>query len=322
MKVLVVGAGAVGSVYAMAAAQGGAEVTFLVKPKYVASLQNGFELYRLTRKGAIPKPISFKNFKMITDPVDVKKEKWDFVILAVAANTLRQGNWLKNLLSALSPETAVVCLQSGFENKEWLLSQGGQESQIISGLIPFSSFHYPLGTQTPKETCYGFWVYPLARAQFSGSSPKIKNLVSLLSRGGLASSEVADLRSEVMIPDCVLQSVVAGVEKSGWSIEKFLHGENVSLASRAIQETLAIQSKVYGIANPAKNPIKRQFTQPWFIRLIVNLAVKLAPFDFEAFLKSHYTKIKPQTTEGFSHLKSTAQKLGYPMKNIETLTQV
>ena len=65
MKVLVVGAGAVGQVYGHALARGGARVTFLVKPKHVEEARRGFVLYELNRGRA---PIRWSDFAVVTEP--------------------------------------------------------------------------------------------------------------------------------------------------------------------------------------------------------------------------------------------------------------
>ena len=49
MRALIVGAGAVGQVFGHHLAKAGAEVSFLVKPKYVAECERGFMLYKLPR---------------------------------------------------------------------------------------------------------------------------------------------------------------------------------------------------------------------------------------------------------------------------------
>ena len=51
MRVLIVGAGAVGQVYGHHLQRGGAEVTFLVKPRYETDARAGFTLWRLRRLG-------------------------------------------------------------------------------------------------------------------------------------------------------------------------------------------------------------------------------------------------------------------------------
>ena len=53
-KVLIVGAGAVGQVYARHAQLGGAEVTFFVRDKYREEVSRGFDMYPLNRRGTEP----------------------------------------------------------------------------------------------------------------------------------------------------------------------------------------------------------------------------------------------------------------------------
>ncbi|HTJ46743.1 MAG TPA: 2-dehydropantoate 2-reductase N-terminal domain-containing protein, partial [Kofleriaceae bacterium] len=60
MRVLVVGAGAVGQVYARHAQQGGADVTFFVREKYRDEVARGLDLYPLNKRKKPPMaPVRF-----------------------------------------------------------------------------------------------------------------------------------------------------------------------------------------------------------------------------------------------------------------------
>ena len=64
VKILIVGAGAVGQVYARHLHASGAEITFLVKEKHRAETQQGFKLYWLNQqKGR--EPFHFKTFEIV-----------------------------------------------------------------------------------------------------------------------------------------------------------------------------------------------------------------------------------------------------------------
>ena len=73
LRVLVVGAGAVGQVFALHLARGGADVAFLVKPKYAEECGRGFTLYRLG--GRVP-TIESVTCRALTSAADAAREHW------------------------------------------------------------------------------------------------------------------------------------------------------------------------------------------------------------------------------------------------------
>ena len=64
MKVLIIGAGAVGQVYGRHLALGGAEVSFYVKDKYADYARKGFTFYTLSKKNARKNPKYFKRAEL------------------------------------------------------------------------------------------------------------------------------------------------------------------------------------------------------------------------------------------------------------------
>src|SRR6185436_20748884 len=104
MRALVVGAGAVGQVYARHLALGGATVTFLVKPARAAACQAGLTLYPLHAGG---RPQRF-TAPVLTSLEEVARQRWDAVFLAVSSTALRDGAWLGALLAALGDATVVL----------------------------------------------------------------------------------------------------------------------------------------------------------------------------------------------------------------------
>ena len=82
MKVLIVGAGAVGQVYGYALHKSGADVHFYVKPKHADEGRAGFILYPLNGKSREPQ--HFAGFGVVTSPEEVRAQTWDQLWLAVS----------------------------------------------------------------------------------------------------------------------------------------------------------------------------------------------------------------------------------------------
>ena len=71
MKALVVGAGAVGQVFARHLQQAGGEVNFLVRHGHLDRLREGLTLYPLNRRQARSRPLHFDAFQVILDPGEI-----------------------------------------------------------------------------------------------------------------------------------------------------------------------------------------------------------------------------------------------------------
>ena len=116
MRVLIVGAGAIGRVYGHAFAEGGAEVAFVVRPYQAASAREGWTLYGLNRSSTRRHhPISFSGFEVHTSVEAALSREWDLVVLAVTSLSLREGDWLERLGQGLGAGF-VLSLLPGSDN--------------------------------------------------------------------------------------------------------------------------------------------------------------------------------------------------------------
>src|SRR5262245_49596595 len=120
MRALIVGAGAVGQVYGHHLARGGAEVAFLVKPKYAGEARAGFTLYPLNARGRKrTEPVRWRDYRVLTDHDEVAREPCDQVYLTVSSTAVR-GDWLPDLARKIGDAT-VIALQPGLDDREHVL---------------------------------------------------------------------------------------------------------------------------------------------------------------------------------------------------------
>ena len=110
-SILIVGAGAVGQVYAYYFARAGHDVHFFVKEKYIAEAEQGFTLYDLNKDKKRLHPVRFKNFHCHSDWSTVAQQQWQQVWLCVSSTALAQID-LQPMLQAIGDATVVV-LQPG-----------------------------------------------------------------------------------------------------------------------------------------------------------------------------------------------------------------
>ncbi|HLM43186.1 MAG TPA: 2-dehydropantoate 2-reductase N-terminal domain-containing protein, partial [Myxococcaceae bacterium] len=166
-RVLLVGAGAVGQVFGRYLQEAGCDVSFLVKERYAEEARRGFTLHELGLFQRASAPGVFSGFDVLVSHQEVAARGWDQVWLCVSSTALRAGNWVDALARATGEATWVM-LQPSLDDRDWLL-QWIPPERLVSGMIPFISFHAPLkpGERYAKPGT-AFWLPPMTRGPFSG----------------------------------------------------------------------------------------------------------------------------------------------------------
>lgn len=137
IKVLVVGAGAIGGFYGALLAQQGAEVSVVCRSDFEQVKQHGFAINSHS--------LGNWNFKpaQVLKSVDEYKGSAHYILLCTKViNTLDRVNLIK---SAVKPETAIVFIQNGVEIEQELVN-AFPGNEVISGLAFICSNRTAPGT--------------------------------------------------------------------------------------------------------------------------------------------------------------------------------
>ncbi len=143
VRVLIVGAGAVGQVYGSHLAAGGANVSLFVRPKYVAECAAGLRLYRMVSKRRRA-PHTFVPHAVFSRAEEVAERTFDQVWLCVSTAALQRG--IEGELGAVVRnvgQAALVVLQPGLHVPA-MLQQYVPAEQIVDGGINMVSYQAPL----------------------------------------------------------------------------------------------------------------------------------------------------------------------------------
>jgi ketopantoate reductase len=312
MRVLVVGAGAVGQVFGHHLAEGGAEVVWFVKPGHLAWVREGFTLYPLNRRRGA-EPLRIEAPAHLTTPEEVERSAFDQVWLSVSA-TAMQGPWRAPLLRAAGDAT-VVCLTPGIETQRLLL-EDVSDARLVTGMIGLLAYQAPL----PGETRFAkpgiaYWFPPLSPSRFSGPREALDAVLGALKRGGLPARRVADAVRAEELPSAVLTSYMLALEAADWSFAKMRAGDHLDLAARAAREALTVAAHSLGHAPPASRALLRG----WVGRMGLSIAPRLAPVDLEAYLAHHFGKVRDQTHLFARETLARAEAAGLPSTNLATL---
>lgn len=288
MKILIVGAGAVGQVYGHYLYRGGASVSFLVRPKYEPQLASGLCLHPL-RRTSIGREEHFTKYEVFTSVTAAIAHEWDQVWFCISSDGLMEHS-NQELLQNIGP-ASVVMLQPDLLDRKWIL-QWLKEEQLVQGLISFLSYQTPLpGEDSPPVGDVAYLLFPNMYSLFSGAKERVSTVVELLNRGRLPAKVRQDLpwisaeRSAIAIP------LVAGLEIEGWSVAQFRRSASNDLACRASRQALAVAA---GFHQHSK-PIKRQLIRPWISATFLSAAKMYSGFDLEAYLGFHFSKVGKQT---------------------------
>src|SRR4030088_1234554 len=129
MRILVVGAGAIGGYFGGRMLQAGRDVTFLVRPKRAAELADA---------GLVIK--SPNGDVTLKDPpalqADKLSEKFDVVLLSCKAFGLDDA--IKSFASAVGPQTSIIPLLNGMLHLDVLDSKFGPE-RVLGGLCAIAA---------------------------------------------------------------------------------------------------------------------------------------------------------------------------------------
>jgi 2-dehydropantoate 2-reductase len=288
VKALVVGAGAVGQVFARHLQQGGGEVAFFARRSRLDRLRAGLTLYPLNRRQARSRPVCFDAFEVITDVEQAGSHSWDQVYLCVPSTAL-QADLLTPLSAALGAAT-LVTIQPGLEDRDAILEHV-DGSQVVTGMVSFVSYPAPLPGEVVPGPGIAYWFPPLLTTPFSGPPERARAVVRSLRRGGFPARQHPDVRVLAAFLVAAQTCLTAGLEHVDWSFGRLRRSPLLGVGYAAFREASEVVAAYHG-AHP---PWLLRFLRPAVIRGLLRLAERRNPLDLRRFIAQHYTRLRGQT---------------------------
>ncbi|MDP2229149.1 MAG: 2-dehydropantoate 2-reductase N-terminal domain-containing protein [Moraxellaceae bacterium] len=310
MNILVVGAGAVGQVYARYLGEAGHAITFFVKARHAAALADGLALHKLghlRRQSEV-----WRDYAVVSDIADIAAGQWDQVWLCMASDALRSP--LSQQVLAAVGAAAVVCLQPGPEDADWVRQQLPATATLVQGLITFISYQSPLPEREGPEGM-AYFVSPLAPGLFSGPRAAVQRVVEALKAGGMSAREVADLGGAGAGAEAVMIPLIAALEQHNWKLGGFGGSAQLALGRAAGEEALAVLARDRG----AKVALERLILNPLASRALLMLAPRVLPLELEPYLEYHFTKVGRQTRDMLDSYIRLGYQHGLPTTQLEAL---
>ena len=323
MKILIVGAGAVGTVYGRHLVLGGADVSFYVREKYLqdllASSKQGLLFYLWNKKNkAGPEQVLWKGFGVLSRLKEVEQEQWDAVILSTSSTGLR-GEWLEPFLKAIGNASTLVTLQPGLHDREYLTTRFPVD-RLVEGSIPIVSYFAPMEDERLDKPGVAVWLPPGAKVFLSGNETRVRPLLELFNRGGLRASLDQGAKKKEVVPGTVLSLFIAALKASGWSFQSLQKGPELRLACQAMHEIIPVLAKNEGIS--VSRSLLKLLLTPGFFKALLWVSRFLVPFDFERYLKLHFTKVGEQMAQNRRDMIEVAQKAQVTTPALLKLNQV
>lgn len=287
MEILVVGAGAVGQVYALCLVRGGAKVSFHVRPRHVEELRKGTTLYPLKSRDRRD-GVSLRVDAVLTEIDEVRAKRWDAVFLCVPSTAI-DDDFVGPLVSAAGG-AVIVALSPGIESLACVVKHAGDE-RVVPGLIGMIAYEAPLPGETVATPGIAFYLPPMSPSAFGGA--RAAEIVEALQKGECPAVVQRDVASAQAFGTSVLMPAIVALEAAGWSLGALRRGEMVEVAARAAQEAIRVVAR--SLAVPP--PFFRFFVRAWVLRLVLLVAPRLVPLDLEVYLAHHFGKVRPQTRE-------------------------
>jgi 2-dehydropantoate 2-reductase len=183
MRILVVGAGAVGGYFGGRLLQAGRDVTFLVRPRRAAELAK----HGLT----IRSPVG--DFRRASPPIVLQEdlaEPFDLVVLSCKAFDLEGA--MASFAKAVGPATAILPLLNGMRHIDRLVERFGAE-RVLGGQCAISTTLGADGAVVHLND----W-HALSFGELDGSrSPRIETIASALLDAGFAARLSDEIRQEM-----------------------------------------------------------------------------------------------------------------------------
>jgi len=312
-SVAIVGAGSLGQPFGHYLAEGGAEVTYIVKDKYASDARQGFTLHEWGLFGR-PTAHDFHNFDVIVDYDQLERHDFDQLWLCIPSPAIR-GDWLNELLEAVG-STTLVSIQPGLRDRDYL-EEHYPSDRIVSVRVSLIAYPTPLPGEDLPEGDIAYIMPPGERISVGGAARARNHQVAeSLEAGGCSSGVRNDVRAATLQSGALMETTIAGLEIAGWNLSAFRHHPVTKTVSNAAREAL----DVVAAYTETSVPMTAKFaTSRLPLTWGLSMGNWIAPFDLEAYLKRHFTKVGDQTRAHLDEWIEIGRERERKVSSLETL---
>jgi len=351
IEVLIVGAGNIGRVYGYHISKAGAKVHFYVREHNRQNLTNyPLRVHRLSsmiRWLNNSKTEKFSDYTVTTDE-DIAKgvapnlpEQLDYVIFAVPANRLAEGDWLKNLITFLNNKyqknvyyTSPIPDETEMQR---IIDMGIDKTQLISAQTNTCSYFAPLANQkieprgeaakkedeedNPNKVIVYCNTGPETFGQFTEEAKDATDdLVELLNKGDLPAQNIGK-ETQYGTFGLFITPIFVGFSMYNWNF--YNAGRDINTMTYVIAALCETAQIVMKKTNNNCSPVIKMI--PFvptllFCSILIFLhfvATNVITFDMETFLNAHFKlKLGEQTDYLTEVVKKEGEKYEVSLTNL------
>ena len=304
-RILVIGSGAVGAVYAQALVNAGCLVTFLVRDMDSPNARMPRTLFRYGLIGSKARKEQ-QHLRIVTQAT----AHYDAVWLCTPSSAMKSG-WLEDQLTAIGANTPLIAWTPDISDID-LLKQW-HPGPISQGLIGLISFQCPLpGTDGPGEGI-GYLAPP--GAGVLDDDEHGQHAADLLKQGGVPAHTRDDLPWWEARMACVNICAIAALEQEEWSLNGLRRSPRLGLAARAGKEAAAGCAAYLGVGTGLFPMVPTKL----ILKTALVLGPRVMPFPLETYLRYHFTKVGDQTRQIIDGWIKQCEEHDLPCDNLKTL---
>jgi hypothetical protein len=326
MKILIVGAGAVGLVYGHHFTNAGHQVTFLVKEKYQQTLaadkQKGVVLYHLNKDKHLQLPERFTHFTTITEWDEA--DGFDLIALSISSDALRQLplSIINDKIESSMNAASLLMLHPSEEDLAYLTNVIAKK-HILQGMITLISYQTDYINEGINPAGTAYYLPPLPMPISTSQSPrqqqqdslKLKEVVTLFNQSGIKAKAVISTLDESQLISAFLITFLCVLEAAEWQFERLKNSKRLLQQLSAAQAALLPQKMIAkGVLVPFKKRLLTALLKPLFYKILITISPRVMPLPLEAYLKKHFLKVRPQTLMYLQEYQDT-----YPSKALAEL---
>jgi 2-dehydropantoate 2-reductase len=309
MRVLMVGAGAVGQVFGAHLQRGGAQVGVYVRPARRAWAQRSHAMWRVRGRGRRESG-AFRADAVLCDVSEVNPTQWDQLWLAVPSPAVREEA-LQPLLRAFAGRP-VVTTTPGWRDQAHLAACCGADglAQVMTGYLAW--FGALAGdkreSQGASAEALRYWFPPMSPSLISGPQHVVAPALQALKRGALPIRRVRDARVVAGFASAAMMPALAALESATWGFGALRQSGRLAVAAQAGREAMLALAK----SEHLKSPLWRSALRGGTLSVLLRVAAMAAPLPVEAFLALHFTKVGAQTRDMLDTYRVLAAEAGLP----------
>jgi ketopantoate reductase len=305
VKIAVVGAGALGSVYGARLAHA-AQVVFVVR-----DLDRAPRLIHIDRVGGAPPHGDSLDAPAASLNIP---EGSDAVLVTVRVDQLDDA-----LLDKLGSESgdAIVVVLAPLLPHHYERAKNKLGARLVAAM-PGVIAYEPDPEATPHERRVRYWTPKSSPTLLEDRGPRVHALVEALTRVGLPAHISAVVSKVNAATTIAFFPILTGIAAAGGSIDRMINDDAImKLGFAAAKETRALAKTIGDL--PPWASLFFKFASPFTARAGIKLGKSRAPEVF-VFLEKHFgTKLAAQNLAIFREVSALAAERGVSLPNLEKL---